>query len=491
MRVGDLILRELEDVISEWTAQARSEVAAAAHEPTLLLVDSLPDLLREVAASLNHEQGCPECECWDVARKHALLCLRRDFDLAEVVQEYGILRRVLVRKLVEVAGEQPLEPLGDVLRLHEALDAAISVAVEQFSKERERTLVAEAERSRLALDAGALGMWEWFPLTGRVEWDSRTRELFGVSNAPVDYSTFKNALHPDDRARVDQIIRGKAASDATGDELCVEYRVGASERWFESRGRVVERDEEGRAVRFLGTVMDVTEHKRRERELEQTAQFRERFIAILGHDLRGPLQAMRMSATSVLGSPDAPPLVAGAARRIVSNTDRMGRMISDLLDLARGRFGGGIPIEPKEVDLREIATVVCENEELVHRGRHIACEQHGRLDGRWDPDRVAQAIANLVSNALEHGDPVAPVRMELLDEGEQVSVVVHNEGPPIPAEQREHLFAPFRRGQQRSPGLGLGLYIANEIARAHHGAITVTSTAEEGTTFRFTLPRAA
>lgn len=489
MRVGDLILRELGDIVREWAAQARAELATAAREPTLLLVENLPELLRGLAASLNGEQTGPERDCWNVARKHAMHCLQRDFDLAEVVQEYRILRRVLVRKLVERA---PLEDLGDVMRLHEALDAAISVAVDQFSKGRERRLLAEVERVELALDAGALGMWEWFPLTGRVDWDGRTRELFGFAlDAPVDYSTFENALHRDDRARVERILRDKAGSGATGDELSVEYRIGAGERWFESRGRALERDEQGRAVRFLGTVSDVTERKRRERELEETAVFRERFIAILGHDLRNPLQATRMSATSILGSPDAPPFVARAAQRILSNTDRMARMIADLLDMARGRIAGGIPIEPKPADLREIAAVIRENQELVHPGRHIECDEHGRLDGCWDPGRVAQALGNLVSNALEHGDPVAPVRMELLDEGERVAVVIHNEGPPIPAEQREHLFAPFRRGQHRSPGLGLGLYIASEIVRAHHGTITVTSTAEEGTTFRFTLPRAA
>lgn len=496
MRVGDLIRLDLEDIVAEWTAEARREVAGAERKPPLSLVDNLPELLHELAAWLNDElEARSEHQCYEVARKHALHCLRQELALDEVVHEYRILRRVLVRRLVEVAVQQPLEALEDVQRLHEALDAAISVAVDQFTRERERTLLAEGERSRLALDAGALGMWEWFPRAGRLEWDRRSRELFGVGpDTRVDYATFLEAIRPDDRDRVDALVREKVGSSSAGDELLVEYRVVVGtpgERWFESRGRVLERDETGHAGRFLGTVMDVTERKRRERELEQIAVFRERFLAILGHDLRNPLQAARMTATSLLNSPELPPSLVKSAERIVSSGDRMARMISDLLDLARGRLGGGIPVAPQRADLREIAAGIRETQELSHPGRQIVCEEHGRLDGEWDPDRVAQALGNLVANALDHGDPDTPVRVELLDEGERVAVVVHNEGPPIPSEMQARIFEPFRAGPHRGSGLGLGLYIANEIVRAHHGSIAVTSGAREGTTFRMTLPRAA
>jgi signal transduction histidine kinase len=197
-----------------------------------------------------------------------------------------------------------------------------------------------------------------------------------------------------------------------------------------------------------------------------------------------------MAATLLLKSDDLPKSLCRPAERILTNVDRMARMIGDLLDFTRGRLGGGIPIEPKPVDLREIAEGVLENQELAHPGR-MHREMRGALDGEWDGDRVAQALGNLVANAFEHGDPATPVRVELLDQGDRVAIVVHNEGKPIAEDEREHIFDPFRQGStKRGDGLGLGLFIAGEIARAHDGTIALTSSsARGGTTFQVTLPR--
>jgi signal transduction histidine kinase len=389
-------------------------------------------------------------------------------------------------------GQLHHRPAGDVAPLESSEGA------------QENRLAGEPERFRLALEAASLGMWDWKP-PGDAHWDRRTRELFGCEDAWVSYDRFLGAVHAADRARVDASLQALIAPGAPGDDYHLEYRVIRSgdraELWIEARGRVLARDAQGHATRFIGTVLDTTDRKRAEDELRETAAFRERFVGIVSHDLRNPLAAIRMAATVLQKSASksepeprpepAPESIGRHAERILANVDRMTRMIGDLLDLTSARLGGGMPIEPKPVDLRDIVPGALDNVELAHPGRRLVRETRGRLDGEWDADRVAQALGNLVTNAFQHGDPGAPVHVALLDQGAGVAVRVHNEGEPIAPEQRQHLFDPFRPGPRRSGGLGLGLFIASEIARAHGGTIAVTSTATEGTTFQLQLPRHA
>ena len=194
----------------------------------------------------------------------------------------------------------------------------------------------------------------------------------------------------------------------------------------------------------------------------------------------------------LLTSDQLQPRLAVLAGRIVVNAERMTRLIADLLDLTRGRLGGGIPITPAPANLRAIVRAAIETIEATHPDRHIVTEARGNLEGLWDPDRLGQVIGNLVSNALDHGDATSPVRIDLAEEGNDIAIRVQNAGSPIACEDLPHIFEAFRRGQGGdSMGLGLGLYIANEIIRAHGGRVDVTSTAQEGTTFKIILPRQA
>jgi signal transduction histidine kinase len=133
--------------------------------------------------------------------------------------------------------------------------------------------------------------------------------------------------------------------------------------------------------------------------------------------------------------------------------------------------------------------------EVAHPTREIAFDQQAAGRGSWDPDRLAQLVSNLVSNALHYSPEGTPVRVTLREEGDRVRLAVHNAGSPIPPELLPHIFDPFRRGAQEAeaqsaaPGLGLGLFIAREIAKAHGGTIEVTSDATSGTTFLVSLPR--
>ncbi|WP_233261476.1 GAF domain-containing protein [Vitiosangium sp. GDMCC 1.1324] len=254
--------------------------------------------------------------------------------------------------------------------------------------------------------------------------------------------------------------------------------------------------DEGGAISELGVVVvDISEQKRAEEHLRRTAEFRERFMSIVSHDLRNPLNAILLSANAMLRLEDLGGRQVKGVRRIITSAERMKRMISDLLDFARGRLGGGIPISPREVDLGVLCREVVDELEAGRPGREVKLEVEGDLRGEWDADRLTQLCINLGKNALDYSPEETWVRFALGVENGFVRLEVHNEGPPIPSERLGSIFEPFRRytGEDQSPsptaGLGLGLYIVEQIVRAHGGTVSVWSTQKEGTTFTVRLPR--
>jgi signal transduction histidine kinase len=165
----------------------------------------------------------------------------------------------------------------------------------------------------------------------------------------------------------------------------------------------------------------------------------------------------------------------------------MESMINDLIDFTRGQLGGGIPVARSAESFDELCRRVIDEWRLIHPTRIIQLELSGDLSGRWDGPRVQQAIGNLVGNALRHGQGTVAVSAR----GEHAGIVlsVHNGGAPIAAEDLPTIFEPFRKGERRSEGLGLGLYIVREIVQGHGGTIHVWSSEAEGTTFLTYWPR--
>lgn len=216
---------------------------------------------------------------------------------------------------------------------------------------------------------------------------------------------------------------------------------------------------------------------------------REMMLAVLSHDLRTPLTTISMAATAMLKAGRLNPPEVRAASRIARSADLIARMISDLLDLARSRFGGSMPIHPVTLDLAEVAYYGVEELQLAHPDRTIEFVSRGDVHGRWDRDRMTQLVSNLVGNAVRHGrDPIHVVVREL--DGE-IEIRVTNRGPAIPTELIPALFEPYRRGEHANGiGLGLGLFIVAEIVRAHGGTVSVASNEKE-TTFCVRLPKNA
>jgi signal transduction histidine kinase len=217
---------------------------------------------------------------------------------------------------------------------------------------------------------------------------------------------------------------------------------------------------------------------------------REQFIAILGHDLRNPLQAIFASSDLLVRRLEQPAL-AHLAARIKTNARRMSSLIDDVLDFARAKLGGGIGVELTEIeDISEGLTTVVQELQDGQTDCEIISNFHVTRSVRCDLGRIQQVASNLLGNALTHGQPQSPIKIEARTDVDDLVIEVWNSGEPIPAESLSKIFEPFWRHSVSASrnGLGLGLHICSEIVRAHHGSISVTSTRESGTQFTARLP---
>lgn len=237
---------------------------------------------------------------------------------------------------------------------------------------------------------------------------------------------------------------------------------------------------------------DISRREALEAALRDSARFQERFVGILGHDLRNPLNAISVGADLLLRKDVAVQDPKTIARRIASSAGRMRRMVDQLLDLTRARLAGGIPVQPRPgTNLVDVARGAVEELRVAHPEAQLTLHVGAQIEGEWDADRIAQVVSNLVGNAISYGAG-APVEVEVRGGTSAAILEVHNGGSPIPPEVLPRIFDPFRRAAQGgaavTEGLGLGLFITKEIVLAHGGTIDVVSAPPEGTTFRVILP---
>ena len=244
---------------------------------------------------------------------------------------------------------------------------------------------------------------------------------------------------------------------------------------------------------LLSALADQASTALEKKRVDEFGEFREQLVGIVGHDLRNPLSTILMGARILLLCEGLGQKETGLVRKIVRNATQATRLIDQLLDLTRSRLGGGIPIDPTRFNLNDVCQQVFDETQLTHPERPLRVEVRGDLTGVWDRDRMYQLLANLVGNAVYHGEPLSPIELRI-DGGEtEVVIDVANQGEPIPKATLPFIFDAFRKGRtahpSRTQGLGLGLFIVREIARSHGGVIAVTSSASDGTTFRVRLPR--
>jgi PAS domain S-box-containing protein len=438
-------------------------------------------------------------------------------DLAQVAAPESVASRAAIQGTPALGSENGRAVLALPLvhrgQLHGVLRAA-SRSAPRFAREERRFLRALAAYAASLLAAERL--------RGAGEQEERLRQALLTFESLIDTSPLPIvAVGPSGDVRIwnraaeelfgwmrDEVLGRPPPYVPPGEEEASRQMIADCQR-----GQVV-RDREVRRLRKDGAVLDlslsvgslndtsgapagcisilvnISERKRREADAEERATFRDQFVGIVGHDLRNPLTAIVTSAQLLLRYSGLNDRQARVVRRISSSADRMARMIDDLLDFTRSRLGGGFPIHPRRVSLREVCEHTIEELEFAHPSRGIRFQAEGDPWGSWDPDRMAQVVSNLVGNALQHSPGESPVEVTLRDAGDSVVLETHNGGAPIPPEVLPHIFDPGRRGAG-SGGLGLGLFIVQQIVLAHGGDISAGSTAKDGTRITVTLPRRA
>lgn len=220
------------------------------------------------------------------------------------------------------------------------------------------------------------------------------------------------------------------------------------------------------------------------------------FVGILGHDLRTPLQSLSHGAHFLMHGKDLPgERIVELGARMSRSVRRMTGMIDNLLDFTKSRVGGGISLAPQETQLSAVAQQVVDEIQSYNPDRNFLFTVQGNCIGNWDPGRLAQIYQNLIGNALQYGTSDTPITVSAEDLQNDVVIKVKNFGTPIDKAEQRKLFDLFHRhasatkAGRLNQNLGLGLYIVREIAVAHGGSVSVTSSEENGTEFIVRLPK--
>ena len=291
----------------------------------------------------------------------------------------------------------------------------------------------------------------------------------------------------------------RMSSGLNSDQVMAEFRaLRSSVLRLWARGEAIATPEEIQDMVRFNEAIDQAQSESMARYSKLLRDAQSLFLAILGHDVRSPLGAVSMGAQVLLHDHSLPSKVLKVGLRIFNSAKRVDEIVRDLLDFSTSHLGDGIPIDPYTVDLGEICINVVEEARTFHPDRKIALHAEGDLTGYWDGPRVAQAFSNLISNAIQHGKPGCAIDVTVSDSKGGVLFEVSNEAEVISPAKLRSLFDPVKSFAIRPPeervtsrvqNLGLGLYVVNEIVKAHQGEVSVSSTEETGVKFSVRLPR--
>jgi sigma-B regulation protein RsbU (phosphoserine phosphatase) len=355
--------------------------------------------------------------------------------------------------------------------------------------------LAEAQ-ARLELAMGAAQLYQWSVRQPHVDrfYAPEVAILLGEGvRRPVLAAEFIACIHPADRRSEAEAV--SRLLDSTTHRMNVRFRLNGLDgvqRWVEAWG-VLRSDDAGEQVDLIGMLQDVTESQRQREIAEDRALLAEQTLGIVGHDLRNPLSAIQMSADVLATRTLGEAMQQSVLARIRASTRRANRLIADLLDFTRARNGRTLALARSSVDGHAIARDIVAELSAAHPSRVLKHMPSGDARLSADSDRLAQALGNLISNALAYGLPKSPVTVSTIGSEGLVRFEVHNLGAPIHAEHRDRLFEPMTRGQDAGDlrSVGLGLYIVREIALAHGGSVDCVSDLDQGTTFFLEVPRLA
>jgi PAS domain S-box-containing protein len=320
--------------------------------------------------------------------------------------------------------------------------------------------------------------------------NDQTLEYFNTTRDQVLGNGWHNFVAPDDLAG---LVEAWTCALTSGEPFEREFRLRRADgkyRWYLSRA-VSRRDDAGVITEWIGANIDIDDTRQACGKLEQRAAYEKYLIGIVSHDLRSPLSAIELAATLLLEGEPPDTEDRRLLEKIAQSAQRATRMVRDLMDVAQARSERGIPINPRLTDLQDVVRQVVDELQTTHPTREVSIEwATDDTSALCDPERVAQGLANLIGNALQHSPSESTIRVRLTGTSDTIAIEVHNEGPAISPEDLDLLFEPFWRGKTaKSHGLGLGLFIARSIVVAHQGSLDVRSAPEAGTSFTVQLPR--
>ncbi|MBD2096360.1 PAS domain-containing protein [Trichocoleus sp. FACHB-591] len=379
-------------------------------------------------------------------------------------------------------------------------------------KQAEAAWRESENRLRLALESAELGIWDFNPITGVLQWDDQCKAAFGLSpESEINYDVFLSGLHPEDRERTDQIVQFALNPESNG-EYDIEYRtIGLEDgvaRWIAAKGRAFF-NPAGIACRFIGTVLNISEKKRAEAErehllrreqaarvaAEQANRIKDEFLAVLSHELRSPLNPI-LGWTRLLqnGKLDAT-RQAEAIATIERNAKLQSQLIEDLLDIAR-IMQGKLALTATPTSLLFVISAALETVQLAAEAKSIAIVLDLTSDIApifGDAARLQQVVWNLLTNAVKFTPSGGQVTVELRQIGQSAQIQVIDTGKGINPDFLPHVFEYFRQEDgsttRRFGGLGLGLAIVRQIVELHGGMVRAESAGEnQGATFIVQLP---
>jgi len=376
----------------------------------------------------------------------------------------------------------------------------------RFGRENERLLeqIKEAkERLDLALQAANILIWDW---------DARRTDVFlggswaiilkvGKDTSALTVDQLAQMVHPDDLPRVRQtLVSCLKGAEA---EYVAEYRIrtlAGGWVWSLSRGRVVERDATGRALRMTGVNVDIDDRKRAEAELlaavqreKELSEMKSKFVSTASHEFRTPLATMLSSAellehySNSLGQDEKRNLL----QTIQGSAKRMSEMIDDVLTLGRAE-SGVLKLNVGPTNLRELCNRVV-SEFRIAQGRHHLItldDRFDRLEALMDERLLRHILNNLLSNAVKYSPPGSEVTFSLERREENAAIEIQDRGIGIPPEDQPRMFESFHRASnvENRPGTGLGLAIVKKAVELHGGEISLKSAVGAGTRFTVVLP---
>ncbi|MBB2151336.1 ATP-binding protein [Pedobacter gandavensis] len=352
-------------------------------------------------------------------------------------------------------------------------------------------LLQEQQRSRLAIEAADLGVFDMDVEHGVLKCDLRCKEIFGIGGGDVydQAQEFMDALHEEDKNRLVKLMRNAFKRPLKNGDYDVEFRtvstINQQMRWVRAKGKLFF-NEQGMPGRFIGTVLDNTRQKREE-------QLKNDFIAMVSHELKTPLTSLKayVQLMKRQGRNQIDHLTAETLEKAETQVNKMVSMINSFLNISRLE-AGGIMIEKSAFEFNTLILEVIEEVKAIVDPHVITFSGTEELWLTGDRDKIGQVLTNLLSNAAKYSLHNRDIRLDCRRKDARAQISVTDRGMGIRETDLPYLFTRFQRFESADTknisGFGIGLYLCSEIVKSHHGVIWAESEYGKGTTMFFELP---